>query len=62
MRLRMSEKTVDGRRLKMYGELTSYFRDLLFNGETDKTKINLGISFERHVVLNWLRKFMDIEE
>ena len=34
---------------------TTYFRDLLFNGKNDETKINRFTSFERHQVLNWLR-------
>ena len=37
---------------------TTYFRDLMFNGKEDETKINRMISFERHKTLNWLRKFM----
>ncbi|MBX2843576.1 MAG: DUF4272 domain-containing protein [Flammeovirgaceae bacterium] len=44
---------------------TSYFRDLLFNGKKDETKINRLISFERHKVLNWLRSYYyetDIDE
>ena len=42
--------------------VTTYFRDLMFNGKRDKTKINRYASFERHQVLNWLRTFMGIEE
>jgi len=34
---------------------TTYFRDLMFNGKKDKTRINRFTSFERHYVLNWLR-------
>lgn len=34
---------------------TTYFRDLMFNGKKDETRINRFISFERHQVLNWLR-------
>jgi hypothetical protein len=34
---------------------TTYFRDLMFNGKNDETKINRFTSFERHQVLNWLR-------
>jgi len=41
---------------------TSYFRDLLFNEKKDETKINRFISFERHLVLNWLRTFMGNKE
>ncbi len=40
---------------------TTYFRDLMFNGKKDKTKINRYTSYERHQVLNWLRQFMGIE-
>lgn len=36
---------------------TTYFRDLLFNGKKDETKINRYTSFERHYVLNWLRTY-----
>lgn len=35
--------------------VTTYFRDLMFNGKKDKTRINRFTSFERHEVLNWLR-------
>lgn len=35
---------------------TTYFRDLLFNGKKDETKIDRGVSLRRHTVLNWLRK------
>lgn len=41
---------------------TSYFRDLMFNGKEDITKINRSISFERHKVLNWLRTSFEGEE
>jgi hypothetical protein len=41
---------------------TAYFRDLLFNGNEDKTDIDRGISFIRHRTLNWLRRFSDIQE
>lgn len=37
--------------------LTSYFRDLLFSGEPDLTKINREVSFKRHLALNWVRQF-----
>lgn len=37
--------------------VTTYFRDLLFNGQKDTTRINRMISFERHFALNWLRNF-----
>ena len=40
---------------------TTYFRDLLFNGKEDTTRINRSVSFERHQVLNWLR-FNNAEE
>lgn len=36
---------------------TTYFRDLLFNGRFDTSRINRHISFERHQTLNWLRSF-----
>lgn len=42
----------------LFNELaTGYFRDLMFNGKKDKTKIERGASFERHNALNWLRNF-----
>ena len=34
---------------------TSYFRDLMFMGGKDTTRIDRYISFERHRTLNWLR-------
>lgn len=42
--------------------VTSYFRDLMFNGRENKTKINRMISYERHHTLNWIRKFSGIDE
>lgn len=41
---------------------TTYFRDLLFNGKTDTTDIDRYVSFERHYVLNWVRRFDDIAD
>ena len=41
---------------------TAYFRDLLFNGNEDKTDIDRGVSFIRHRTLNWLRRFSDIND
>lgn len=41
---------------------TAYFRDLMFSGKEDETKINRRISFERHIALNWLRKFMEVSD
>ena len=41
---------------------TAYFRDLLFNGNEDKTDIDRGVSFIRHRTLNWLRRFSDIQD
>jgi len=35
--------------------VTTYFRDLMFNGKKDETRIKQFTSFERHQVLNWLR-------
>jgi hypothetical protein len=47
----------------VFNELaTTYFRDLLFNGKTDTTDIDRYVSFERHVVLNWVRRFSDITD
>jgi hypothetical protein len=45
-----------------YELTTTYFRDLLFNGNEDKTDIDRITAFERHKALNWLRRFMDIEK
>ena len=41
---------------------TAYFRDLLFNGNEDKSNINRGVSFIRHRTLNWLRRFSEIAD
>lgn len=41
--------------------ITSYFRDLMFNGNNDLTRINRSVSFERHKVLNWLRTYFEEE-
>ncbi|WP_081670900.1 DUF4272 domain-containing protein [Sporocytophaga myxococcoides] len=38
---------------------TTYFRDLLFNGKKDTTRINRSVSYERHKVLNWLRTYYE---
>jgi hypothetical protein len=47
----------------LFNELaTAYFRDLLVNGNEDKTNINRLASFERHTALNWLRGFGGIRE
>lgn len=47
----------------LFNELaTAYFRDLLLNGNEDKTDINRLASFERHTALNWLRGFGGIRE
>ncbi|MEO1054347.1 MAG: DUF4272 domain-containing protein [Bacteroidota bacterium] len=42
--------------------VTTYFRDLMFSGKEDDSDIDVNISFLRHQALNWLRRFMDIEE
>jgi hypothetical protein len=41
---------------------TSYFRDLLFNGQKDTSDIDRNVSFLRHQALNWVRRFMDVSE
>lgn len=41
---------------------TTYFRDLIFNGKENTSNIDRNISFLRHQTLNWLRRFMDIDE
>ena len=45
-----------------YELTTSYFRDLLFSGAKDTTDIDRSAAYERHKALNWLRRFMSIEE
>jgi hypothetical protein len=42
--------------------ISSHFRDLHMSGEKDKTKIDVAVSFQRHRTLNWLRRFMDVED
>lgn len=45
----------------VFNELaTTYFRDLFLNGKTDTTDIDRYVSFERHEVLNWVRRFSEI--
>jgi hypothetical protein len=47
----------------LFNELaTTYFRDLYFNGNENKSDIEKAVSFERHKALNWVRRFMEIEE
>lgn len=41
---------------------TTYFRDLMFNGQPDTSNIDRRVCFERHRTLNWLRQFMGISE
>jgi hypothetical protein len=41
---------------------TTYFRDLMSNGLRDETSIHRIVSFQRHLTLNWLRKFMGQED
>jgi hypothetical protein len=42
--------------------VTTYFRDLMFNGKKDTTKINPAVSFERHLALNWLKTHFEEED
>jgi len=47
----------------VFNELaTTYFRDLFLNGKTDTTDIDRYVSFERHEVLNWVRRFSEIAD
>jgi hypothetical protein len=45
-----------------YELTTTYFRDLLFSGRKDQTDINKPASFERHLALNWLRRFKGVKD
>jgi hypothetical protein len=45
-----------------YELATTYFRDLLFNGQKDASDINRQVSFLRHWTLNWVRRFMGIRD
>jgi len=45
----------------VFNELTTtYFRDLLFNGKVDRSDVDRYVSFERHMALNWVRRFSDV--
>lgn len=41
---------------------TTYFRDRMFSGEENTSTIDLDVAFLRHQALNWLRRFMGVEE
>ncbi len=41
---------------------TGYFRDLFVYGKEDTTQINRLVNFQRHLTLNWVRKFSEIED
>jgi hypothetical protein len=60
LRYRKTEEVSDE---NLFHELaTTYFRDLMFNGKKDTSNIERSVSFLRHQALNWLRRFMDIED
>ncbi|MES2267611.1 MAG: DUF4272 domain-containing protein [Bacteroidota bacterium] len=42
--------------------VTSHLRDLMLNGNETKPNFNATASFERHRVLNWVRKFSGISD
>lgn len=47
----------------LFNELvTTYFRDQMFNGEKNKTKLDPRATFERHYTLNWVRRFSGITD
>ena len=47
----------------LFNELvTTHFRDAYFSGAESGSDINRTVSFERHIALNWLRRFANIEE
>jgi hypothetical protein len=39
-------------------QVTTYFRNILFNGKKDTSTIDSNVSFSRHYTLNWLRNYM----
>lgn len=43
-------------------QVTTYFRDLLFNGQPDETVLQRVVSFERHRTLNWVRQFAGLSD
>lgn len=47
----------------IFNELVAtYSRDLYFTGDADTSDIDKIVSFERHKALNWVRRFMGIED
>jgi len=41
---------------------TAHFRDTLFAGGKSRADIHVPASFERHLALNWLRRFMNVSD
>ena len=41
---------------------TSHFRDTLFSGGKSRADVHVPASFERHLALNWLRRFMSVQD
>lgn len=41
---------------------TTHFRDRMFSGQESGSDIDRNVSFLRHITLNWLRRFMGIED
>ncbi|EHQ27627.1 DUF4272 domain-containing protein [Mucilaginibacter paludis] len=47
----------------LFNELaTTYFRDIYYSQMKSTSNIDKKVSFERHVALNWVRRFMDIAD
>jgi hypothetical protein len=47
----------------LFNELvTTYLRDIYFNGNPNTSTVDSVVSFERHKALNWLRRFSGFEE
>lgn len=45
-----------------YELTTTHFRDTLFSGGKSRADVHVPASFERHMALNWLRRFMSIHD
>lgn len=45
-----------------YEMTTTHYRDTLFSGFKSRADVHVPASFERHLALNWLRRFMNIQD
>jgi hypothetical protein len=45
-----------------YELTTTYYRDTLFSGRKSTADVHVPASFERHLALNWLRRFMNVQD